>query len=160
MISEPVRYAREFAQAGAHGLTFHWEVAPDAAQAREVVRVFRGEGVAVAGVSVRPHTPIEVLAPILGDVDLVLVMSVEPGFGGQEFMPESLAKTRWLRAQGFAGYVEMDGGLNERTQPMCAEAGANAFVAGSAIFKSRDMRATIAAFRRNAETARERPVGA
>lgn len=156
MISEPKRYARDFAQAGAHVLTFHWEVAPSAAAAREVIAAFRGEGVRVVGVSQNPDRRVEELEPILGEVDLVLVMSVFPGFGGQKFMPEVLSKVRWLRAQGFAGHVEMDGGLSEKTVSACAEAGTNAFVAGSAIFGASDMPATIARLRALAGAERER----
>ncbi|MCK6448591.1 MAG: ribulose-phosphate 3-epimerase [Planctomycetes bacterium] len=156
MISEPKRYARDFARAGAHVLTFHWEVAPHAAAAREVIATFRGEGVPVVGVSLNPDRDVTELAPILGDVDLVLVMSVFPGFGGQKFMPEVLPKVRWLRAQGFRGHVEMDGGLSEKTIAVCAEAGTNAFVAGSAIFGAPDMRATIQRMRELAGAEREK----
>ena len=154
MITDPLRYARAFAKAGAHALTFHVEVAPAPDAAREVIAAFRGEGIARVAIAVKPDTPIEAVGPVLDEVDMVLVMSVEPGFGGQEFMPEVLPKVRWLRERGYEGYVEMDGGLNQRTLPLCAEAGANVFVAGSAIFRSRDMAATITGFREAA--ARER----
>jgi ribulose-phosphate 3-epimerase len=156
MIDEPARYAREFARAGAHVLTFHWEVANDAAKAREIVRAFRAESVALVGVSVKPKTPVEVLAPILPEVDLVLVMSVEPGFGGQKFMPDVLAKVRTLRERGFEGHIEMDGGLNAETAPACARAGTNVFVAGSALYGPGDMGARVRAMR----TAVERERGA
>ncbi|MBI5435120.1 MAG: ribulose-phosphate 3-epimerase [Planctomycetes bacterium] len=147
MISEPKRYAKDYAAAGAHVLTFHWEVAPSASAARDVIAAFRDQGVPVVGVSLNPDRRVEELEPILGDVDLVLVMSVFPGFGGQKFMPEVLSKVRWLRAQGYRGHVEMDGGLSEKTLGVCAEAGTNAFVAGSAIFGASDMSATIARMR-------------
>jgi ribulose-phosphate 3-epimerase len=146
MISEPARFATEFASAGAHVLTFHIEVARGAA-AHEIVKEFRGEGVPLVGVSLNPDTPIEAVAHLLGEVDLVLVMSVFPGFGGQKFMSEVLDKVRWLREQGFSGHVEMDGGLNAKTLPDCAAAGTNVFVAGSAIFGSSDLTGTIAGFR-------------
>jgi len=155
MISEPARYAGAYAKAGAHVLTFHIEVARDAA-AHEVVRAFRGEGVPQVGVSLNPDTPIEAVAHLLDEVDLVLVMSVFPGFGGQKFMPEVLEKVRWLRARGWCGHVEMDGGLNDRTLGDCAAAGTNVFVAGSAVFGAPDMAATIAGFRTSA--ARQRVV--
>ena len=154
MISDPARYAADYVKAGAHVLTFHYEVAGDAAGAREIVRVFRQAGVAEVGVSVKPATPVEVLDPLLEELDLVLVMSVEPGFGGQKFMPEVLSKVRHLRQRGFARHVEMDGGLNAATLPACAEAGTNVFVAGSAIFGAPDMRATIRELRASAERAR------
>jgi len=154
MITDPLKYAPDYAEAGAHVLTFHYEVAGSTAGAREIVRAFRGVGVREVGVSVKPKTPVEVLAGILDDVDLVLVMSVEPGFGGQKFMPEVLSKVRWLRERGFDKHVEMDGGLNDKTLPLCAEAGTNVFVAGSAIFGAVDMAATIRGFRESAERAR------
>ncbi len=153
MISEPARYAGEFARAGAHVLTFHVEAARGE-QARDTVRAFRDQGVPLVGVSLKPDTPVSELAPLLPEVDLVLVMSVFPGFGGQRFMPEVLPKVRWLREQGFAGHVEMDGGLNAETVPLCAAAGTNAFVAGSAVFGAKDARSAIAGLRAAAEQAR------
>ena len=153
MITNPLEFAELYARAGAHVLTFHWEVAPSEAAAREVAAAFRQHGVAKVGVSVKPETPVEVLETILDAVDLVLVMSVSPGFGGQSFMPEVLQKTRWLRDSGYAGHVEMDGGLDARTLPLCAEAGADALVAGSAIFDAPDMAETIANLRAAAQAA-------
>ena len=154
MITDPLRYAQAYAQAGAALLTFHVEVCSASRPARDVVRAFREEGVAEVGVALNPDTPVEQVGDLLGEVDLVLVMSVFAGFGGQKFIPGVLAKTRWLREQGFAGRVEMDGGLNAQTLPECAAAGADALVAGSAIFGADDLPATIAAFRRSAEAAR------
>jgi ribulose-phosphate 3-epimerase len=155
MITEPARYAPEFARAGAHVLTFHVEVCADARAAREVARVFRDQGVPKVGVALNPDTPVERVLPFLDAVDLVLVMSVFPGFGGQKFMPEVLAKTRALRERGFEGEVEMDGGLNAETLPRCAAAGANALVAGSAIFGAKDLEGTVRRFRDSAQRARE-----
>ena len=97
------------------------------------------------------HVPFGRLDERNAIVDLVLVMSVFPGFGGQKFMPEVLTKVRWLRERGFERDIEMDGGLNEKTLPLCAQAGTNVFVAGSAIFRSSDMGATIRSFRANAQ---------
>ncbi len=153
MISNPAQYAEPYARAGAHVLTFHWEVAPSEAAAREVIAAFREQGVPLVGVAVNPDCPVEVLEPILDSVDLVLAMSVFPGFGGQSFMEEVLSKPRWLRARGFEGHVEMDGGLDGETLPRCAAAGVNALVAGTAIFGADDMAATIASFRAAAEAA-------
>jgi len=153
MITNPAEFAEAYARAGAHVLTFHWEVAPSEAQAREVIAAFREHGVKVVGVSIKPDTPVQELEPILDAVDLVLVMSVHPGFGGQSFIPEVLDKVRWLRDAGYAGHVEMDGGLNTETLPLCAEAGADALVAGSAIFGAPDMAVTIAQFRSAAAAA-------
>ncbi|HIG10374.1 MAG: ribulose-phosphate 3-epimerase [bacterium] len=153
MISEPARYAGAFAKAGAHVLTFHIEVARDIEQAREIIVAFRDAGIAQVGVALNPATAIETVADLLDEVDLVLVMSVVPGFGGQAFMPEVLDKVRWLRAGGFQGEVEMDGGLDLETVPLCVEAGANALVAGSAIYGSSDRGERMALLRAGAGAA-------
>jgi ribulose-phosphate 3-epimerase len=154
MITDPRRYAAAFAQAGAHVLSFHAEVCADTAEMRDTIRVFRDAGVERVGVAVNPDTAVERVADVLDEVELVLVMSVFPGFGGQSFLPDVLAKTAWLRAQGFAGHVEMDGGLNRATLGACAAAGADVLVAGSALFGVPDMAAEIALFRRTAAEAR------
>jgi ribulose-phosphate 3-epimerase len=154
MITEPARYAAAFVKAGAEVLTFHIEVCEDLRAAREVAAVFRAEGVPRVGVALNPATSIERVEGLLEEVDLVLVMSVVPGFGGQSFMPEVLSKVEWLRARGFAGHVEMDGGLNHETLPRCAAAGADVLVAGSAVYGSRDWAATIASLRAAAEGVR------
>lgn len=154
MITNPLEFAEAYADAGAHVLTFHWEVARSEQAAREVASAFREHGVPQVGVAINPDTPVEELAPILDAVDLVLVMSVFPGFGGQEFMESVLPKTRWLLEQGYAGHVEMDGGLDTHTIPRCAAAGANALVSGSALFGAADMASTLASFRAAAEAAR------
>ncbi len=156
MIDEPERYAPHYSKAGARVMTFHLEVTRDAAHARSIARAFRSEGVAEVGVAINPNTEVERVSELLDEVELVLVMSVYPGFGGQKFMPDVLAKTRWLREQGYAGHVEMDGGLNATTLPLCAEAGADVLVAGSAIFGARDIGETIASLRAGAEEARSR----
>ena len=154
MITDPAKYAPEFAKAGAHVLTFHIEVCPDEAAARSIAAVFRFHQIAKVGVAINPETPLERVLPVLDAVDLVLVMSVHPGFGGQKFIPEVLAKTRGLRERGYAGHVEMDGGLNGDTVGACAAAGADALVAGSALFGPPDMKATLARFRAAAEGAK------
>ncbi|MFT7479556.1 MAG: ribulose-phosphate 3-epimerase [Gammaproteobacteria bacterium] len=153
MISEPARYAADFAKAGSQVLTFHIEVTDSIAQAREVISTFRGEGIEKVGVSLNPDTPIESVEDLLGELDLVLVMSVFPGFGGQSFIPEVLTKTRWLRDQGYSGHVEMDGGVGLETLPLCVEAGADVLVAGSAIFGAPDMKERISEFRRLGDAA-------
>lgn len=154
MIEEPARFAGAFAGAGAHILTFHIEVTRDAREAREVIRTFRDEGVPQVGVALNPATEIERVADLLDEVDLVLVMSVVPGFGGQAFMPEVLPKVSWLRERGFQGEVEMDGGLAPDTLGRCVEAGANALVAGSAIYGAPDRARRIQELREVAEGAR------
>ena len=155
MITEPMRYAKAFADAGANVLTFHIEVCPAERDARAVIDAFRSHGVPRVGVALNPDTPVERVYPILDGVDLVLVMSVFPGFGGQKFMKEVLSKTRALRSRGYGGHVEMDGGLNADTLPQCAAAGADVLVSGSALFGAPDMGSTLARFRELAERARK-----
>jgi ribulose-phosphate 3-epimerase len=153
MITDPVKYAPDFARAGADVLTFHVEVCPDERAARAVAAAFRAAGVAKVGVALNPDQPVERVLPILDAVDLVLVMSVFPGFGGQKFMPEVLPKVKTLRQRGYAGHVEMDGGLNAETLPRCAAAGADVLVSGSALFGAPDMSATLGRFRAGAQSA-------
>lgn len=152
MVSNPIAYASNYVAAGAEVLTYHWEAVGggSARGAKLANRAFRDAGVSKVGVSINPNTPVEPLSAILDEVDLVLVMSVFPGFGGQAFMEHTLTKVQWLREQGFDGIIEMDGGLNSQTLPLCAAAGADAFVAGSAIFGSKDRKATIESFRSSA----------
>jgi ribulose-phosphate 3-epimerase len=151
MITNPWQYADAFLDAGAASLSIHAELIQDAAgreRGRELLRRIRSRG-ARAAIAVNPETPLGPALPVLGEVDMVLVMSVRPGFGGQAFMPEVLDKVRALRAtHGFQGDVEMDGGLARDTVPLCAAAGCNVFVAGSALFRAADMRAEIELFRR------------
>jgi ribulose-phosphate 3-epimerase len=134
MISEPARYVRRFREAGADLLTVHIEVLSDPRPLLEDIRSL-GAGV---GISLNPPTPIETLDGCLDLCDLVLVMSVMPGFGGQKFQPVALDKLRHLRsAVGSRVLLSVDGGVNADTLGHCAEAGADMFVAGSALF-SRD----------------------
>ena len=154
MTDEPVRFARDYVDAGAHWLTFHAEAPEVAGDLPAAVAALRAAGAPKVGVSVKPGTPADVLAPVLGDVDLVLVMSVEPGFGGQSFMPEVLPKLGRLRELGFTGRLEMDGGIGAATIEAAAAAGCDMFVAGSAIYGADDIPATIASFRAAAERAR------
>ncbi len=153
MISEPMRYAEAFAQAGAHVLTFHAELAPSAARAREIIRCFRQAGVTKVGAALNPDSAPDLLGDVLEELDLVLVMSVFPGFGGQRFMGEVLPKIAWLRQHGFTGLVEMDGGINASTVAACAQAGCEIFVAGSAVFGAKDRRAALSDLRRLAKGA-------
>jgi ribulose-phosphate 3-epimerase len=150
MISEPARYAEAFVKAGAYVLTFHWEVAPSVEESRAVIKAFKEAGVEKVGISLNPDTCQEPLVELFDEVDLILVMSVFPGFGGQKFIPEVLDKVRWLRAAGYDGWIEMDGGVSGETIASCAEAGTDVFVAGSAIFGAEDIPGTIEAFRATA----------
>lgn len=155
MVTNPIEYAPNYVAAGAEVLTYHWETVGggSAAGARVTNRAFRDAGVNKVGVAINPNTPVEPLGEVLDEVDLVLVMSVFPGFGGQRFMDEVLDKVVWLRDQGYQGHVEMDGGINGETIGRCAAAGTDVFVAGSAIFGAPDRRAAIAEFRQRAAAA-------
>ena len=152
MITDPWQYAPAFLDAGADLLTFHVEVA-DRGDAHALVETIRARGVKV-GMSLQPDTPVERLAPFLPHLDLVLVMSVFAGFGGQSFMPEVLPKVLRLRELGFAGEVSMDGGIGTSTIARAAAAGTNVFVAGTAVFGAEDRRTRIAALRTSAMAAR------
>lgn len=146
MISNPVKYAPDFAKAGANLITFHLEAVPDAVP--ETIAAIRAAGCQV-GISIKPGTPAEAVYPYLDDLDLVLVMSVEPGFGGQKFMPSALDKLRWLKAErearGLSYLLEVDGGVDAATAPLCVEAGADVLVAGSAVFGAADPAAAVGA---------------
>jgi ribulose-phosphate 3-epimerase len=137
MISEPARYVEAFRQAGADLLTIHIEAVPEP---RALLRQIRQLG-AGAGLSLNPPTPITSIAPYLDEVDLVLVMSVMPGFGGQAFEPVALEKLRWLRAQAGANVLlSVDGGVKAETIATCAQAGARLFVVGTGLFRFPDYR--------------------
>lgn len=148
MIEKPERYLADFAQAGADILTVHVETCP---HLHRTVQVIRELGVR-PGVTLNPATPLSTLEEILPDVDLVLIMSVNPGFGGQSYIPGSTAKIRRLRqmldAIGSTADLEVDGGVKAHNAAEIAAAGANVLVAGSAIFGGgRSIAANIAAFR-------------
>ena len=153
MIEDPDRWAPAYAEAGAASVTFHVEAARDP---RGLCRALRAAG-ARAGVALKPGTPIDVIAE-LGDVlDMVLVMTVEPGFGGQSFMEDQLAKVRQARAladhHGTDIWVQVDGGIGESTIERAAVAGADTFVAGSAVFRADDPAAMVQRLRMLAEAA-------
>jgi ribulose-phosphate 3-epimerase len=150
MIDDPDRWAPEYAELGAASVTFHLEAA---AEPMALARRLRGMG-ARAGVAVKPATPVESLFDLLEDFDQILVMTVEPGFGGQSFMPETMPKLRRLageaRRRGSAVWLQVDGGISASTIAQAAEAGADTFVAGSAVFGAADPDAAIAALRATA----------
>ena len=139
----PERYGARFAGAGAGIVPSHYEATKDVAGC---IGLIRGTGAQV-GISIKPATPVEVLREVLPQVDLVLVMSVEPGFGGQSFIPGSLDKIRALRAmireQGLRTIIEVDGGISARNACELFDAGADALVAGSAVFGAADPEAEI-----------------
>ena len=153
MITDPGRWAPGYAEAGSHNVTFHAEASDDPVG---VARDIRAAG-AKAGLSVKPGTPIEPYLEILRDFDTLLVMSVEPGFGGQSFIPEVLSKVRTVRRLVDAGeltvLVEIDGGINAETIEQAAQAGVDCFVAGSAVYGAADPMAAVEALRRSAGAA-------
>ena len=143
MIVGPERYIGRFAEAGADILTFHYEATADV---RACIGLIRKTGARV-GISVKPATPVRVLRDILPLVDMVLIMSVEPGFGGQAFIPEALQKIADLRAmarqQGLDTLIEVDGGISARNAGEIYAAGADILVAGSSVFGAADPEAEI-----------------
>ena len=144
MISDPARYAADFAKAGADLITFHLEAVPDTVE--EVIAAIRATGCQV-GISIRPGTPVEAVFPYLGVVDLILVMSVEPGFGGQKFLPTTPTRIAASRAErtrlGCNTLIEVDGGINTVTGPQCIEAGVDWLVAGNSLFRAEDPAAVV-----------------
>jgi len=154
MISDPARYAPAFVEAGAGSITFHIEVAEEPAA---LVALIRELGVRV-GVSLNPDTPVERIEPILPDVDLVLVMTVQPGFGGQSFRRECLSKIEWIARRLDRGqWLEVDGGISPATAPQAVQAGADTLVAGHAIFRQDDPAEALRSLRAAAlEAARQR----
>ena len=143
MIDDPLTYAEPFAKAGASLITFHLECGCDTAATLARIKALGCK----TGLSVKPHTSVQALFPYLDQLDLALVMSVEPGFGGQKFMPSALDKLSALRAErdrrGLHTLLEVDGGVNTETGPQCAAAGADWLVTGSALFKAKDPAAVI-----------------
>jgi ribulose-phosphate 3-epimerase len=140
MIENAERFVDAFIDAGSNMITVHAE-AVSLDTLRQLKRKTAARSVKL-GVSLNPATGLEVIMPMLGDVDFVLVMSVNPGFGGQKFMPEVLPKIRALRA-AFTGDIAVDGGVNDQTAPALIEAGANILAAGSYIFGAKDARSAI-----------------
>ena len=147
MLDHPEQYIEPFLKAGSHYLTVHVEAAglQDTRVLRETLGRIRAGG-AKAGISLRPRTSADAARPMLDAVDLILVMTVEPGFGGQAFMPEMVPKVRQLR-QLFAGRIAVDGGIDATTGRACREAGADVLVAGTTVFRSPSYREAIQSLR-------------
>ena len=143
MIVEPEKYVERFAKAGADLVTFHIEATQDVEGTIELIR----KSGAKVGISIKPATQPEVLDSLLDKIDLILVMSVEPGFGGQSFMPNSVDKVKYLRKaideRGMNVTIEIDGGVSAANAGMLYEAGCDALVAGSAVFGAADPEAEI-----------------
>ncbi|MFC4184645.1 ribulose-phosphate 3-epimerase [Saccharococcus thermophilus] len=147
MIEQPDRYIPAFAKAGADFLSVHVEACP---HLHRTIHLIKENGVK-AGVVLNPHTPVEMIQHIIEDVDVVLLMTVNPGFGGQKFIPSVLPKIRqvaqFVKERNLSVEIEVDGGINAETARLCVEAGANVLVAGSAIYNKRDRAAAIRALR-------------
>jgi ribulose-phosphate 3-epimerase len=154
MIDDPDRWAIGYAEVGAHNVTVHAEAARDPVA---IARDLRAAG-SLAGLSVKPGTPLEPHLDVLRHFDTLLVMSVEPGFGGQSFIPEVLDKVRTVRRLVDTGHlrlmIEIDGGINADTIEAAAEAGVDCFVAGSAVYDAADPARAVETLRARAEAAR------
>jgi ribulose-phosphate 3-epimerase len=149
MIVDPDRYVSQFAKAGAHVITVHYEACT---HLHRTVQAIQAEGVK-AGVSLNPHTPVAVLEDIITDLDLVLIMSVNPGYGGQKFIENTYNKIVRLKAliaqKKSKAVIEVDGGVNASNAPRLYESGADVLVAGNAVFAAKDPEAAIAAIKGN-----------
>ncbi|MTB53945.1 ribulose-phosphate 3-epimerase [Lewinella sp. W8] len=143
MIEDPGRYIESFAAAGAHGITVHAEACN---HLHRVIQQIKDAG-CQAGVALNPHTPVNVLENVIEDLDLVLIMTVNPGFGGQKFIYQSIPKIRQaydlITVHNSSALIEVDGGIGLQNAQKVLEAGARVLVAGSAVFKADDPRATI-----------------
>lgn len=148
MIDKPERYAMRFIDAGADILTFHLEACE---KPEELLQAIREQGV-MAGISIKPATPVEDIYPLLDQCDMVLVMTVEPGYGGQKLIPETVEKVRKIKAEadnrGIDLEIAVDGGVNESNASELINAGAGILVAGSSVFGASDRRAAIDALRK------------
>lgn len=153
MIENPDQYIEEFAKAGADFITVHVEACPHLHRTIQLIRSF---GVK-PGVVLNPHTPVETIQHVLEDIDLVLFMTVNPGFGGQKFIQSVVPKIKQLsdiiKEKELSIEIEIDGGINEETIVACAEAGATVFVAGSAIYSQKDRTQALQAIRKAGEEA-------
>ena len=154
MITDPAKYVDAFADAGADHISFHLEAGSDVS---ETIDAIHAKG-ALAGVAIKPGTPAKEVFPYLDKLDLVLVMTVEPGFGGQKFMADMCAKIKKIRKEaGRIGrndlLIQVDGGIDADTAPLVSEAGADVLVAGSAVFNKKDRGEAIAAIRAAAQNA-------
>ena len=147
MIVQPEKFIKEVKALGARVMNVHYEACT---HLHRVIQAIKAEGM-LAGVTLNPHTPVSVLEEIALDLDLVMLMSVNPGFGGQKFIPSMVEKTRKLRAlldrTGSKALIEVDGGVNRETGKLLVEAGADVLVAGSAIFGASDPVAEVAALK-------------
>lgn len=143
MIENPEKYIEPFAKAGSDVLTFHYEACKNTEHVKKIVSLIKSFGVKV-GISIKPKTEVKSIIPFLQDVDLVLVMTVEPGFGGQEFMHDCALKIPEIRQNAPENMIiQVDGGINNLTAKICTSLGANSLVAGSYIYGSKNYKKAI-----------------
>ena len=146
MVSNPADRIQEFLDAGARHITFHAEAVQGLENRQKLIERIHAGG-ATAGIAINPETPLTEAEDVLDNVDLLLIMSVHPGFGGQEFIEDVLGKVREARKRYPKLMIQMDGGIDERTAALCRGAGANNLVAGSFIFGAKDRKAAIDSLR-------------
>lgn len=153
MITDPLKYVDDFAKAGADLITFHLE---SNSPVKETIEAIRNKGIAV-GISIKPGTPVQDVFEYIPLVDMILVMTVEPGFGGQKFNGDMISKIEAIRAKekelGCKIDIQVDGGIDNNTAPLVAKAGANILVAGSALFLAEDPVAAVGIMRDGAQAA-------
>lgn len=143
MIENPDQYIKDFKEAGADIITVHVEACRHLHRTLQLIKQYGMQ----CGVVLNPHTPLEMIKHVLQEVDWILIMSVNPGFGGQTFIPDALNKiatlNQWRKEQNLSYIIEVDGGVNEETARLCEEAGADVVVAGSAVFNAADRQSAI-----------------
>ena len=148
MIINPLKYIKDFAESGADIITFHYESDSDCSQVIDEIHSYGKK----AGSSIKPATPVSVIIPYLDKVDMILIMTVEPGFGGQGFIDECLPKIKELKAilneKGLNVPIQVDGGINDITSSLSSKAGADIMVAGSYLFKAENMEQAVESLRK------------
>jgi len=145
MIENPLKYIPDFIEAGSDIITFHIEAssAPPYDTTEACIRLIKETGI-LAGISIKPKTPVSAVLPYLDKIDMVLIMTVEPGFSGQKFMEDAALKIKEVKANAPEGLIiQVDGGINADTAKVCADYGANCFVAGNYVYKNSDIKTAI-----------------
>ncbi len=141
MIENPLKYIPDFINAGSDIITFHIEASGD--NTDECIKLIKDAGI-LAGISIKPKTPSSAILPYINKIDMVLVMTVEPGFSGQKFMSDAALKIKEIKNAAPSNLIiQVDGGINNKTAKICADYGANCFVAGNYVYKNPDMKAAI-----------------
>jgi len=144
MITNPHKYLEDYAKAGARSITIHAEASKHLSNDIDKIKALGCK----AGVALNPETPVSKISPVLSKLDMVLIMTVHPGFGGQKFMPEPLEKIRWLREHYPNLDIGIDGGIDDKTAPLAVEAGANVFGIGSYVTAAKDPKKAVEKLRK------------